>query len=120
MTRVIRREIQFAPAGSRNSATPFEPTPSPQRTGAPTARSRSRTSTSSPESAAHASRAATSPAGPPPTTRMSQRSSLTLMPSASRGGERRGEERVGDHQQRADGAGGDALPAAGAGLGEDD
>jgi len=74
-----RLEIQEAPTGSMNSLSPFDPTPSPQRTGAPMARSRSRRMTSRPRSRDAASRAATRPAGPPPTTSTSQRSSLIGM-----------------------------------------
>ena len=82
-TRVMRREIQAASAfptrGSMNSAIPAEPTPSPHRTGAPTASSRSRTTTATSVPARAASRAAISPAGPPPMMRTSQSSTRTRL-----------------------------------------
>src|SRR2546421_2702788 len=97
MTRVMRREAQGAPSGSMNSRKPGSPTPSAQRTGAPTTGSRSIRRTSSSGAARLASAAATLPAGPAPTTRMSRPG-------------------IRDHREGADGARGHALAAAGARL----
>src|SRR5882762_5017568 len=95
MTSVMRRETQSAPSGFANSRKPASPTPSAQRTGEPTARSRSSNTTSSPGAACFACQAATAPAGPAPTTRTSTSG-------------------IGDHGEGADGAGTDAFLAAGA------
>ncbi len=65
--------------GSRNSETPADPTPSPQRTGVPTRSSRSSRLIESVRSPRAASRAATSPAGPPPMMRTSQSSTCTCL-----------------------------------------
>src|SRR3989441_7114198 len=99
MTLVIRRDVQSARSGLANSRNPASPTPSAQRTGAPTARSRSSSTTSSSGAARFASHAATAPAGPAPTT------------STSTSGI--------DHGERAHGAGRDAFPAPGAAVAVD-
>src|SRR3989442_15906639 len=95
MTSVICRETQSAPSGLANSRSPASPTPSAHRTGAPTARSRSNRTTSSSGAASFACHAATAPAGPAPTTRMSTSG-------------------IGEHRERPDGAGGDTFLASGA------
>src|SRR5919109_2988763 len=100
MTSVMRRDTQSAPSGLANSRNPASPTPSAQRTGAPTARSRSSSTTSSSGAACLAYQAATDPAGPAPTTRTST-------------------SRIGHHRERTDGAGTDALLAPGARLAVD-
>src|SRR5882672_6210929 len=97
ITRVILRAAQSAPSGLANSRNPASPTPSAQRTGDPTAQSRSNRATSSSGAACFACQAATAPAGPAPTTR------------TSRSG-------IGYHGERPDGAGGDTLLAAGAAV----
>ena len=97
MTLVIRRDVQSARSGLANSRNPASPTPSAQRTGAPTARSRSSRTTSSSGAACFACHAATDPAGPAPTTRTSTSG-------------------IGNHRKRSNGAGTDALLAAGAGF----
>src|SRR6266581_9087847 len=97
MTSVMRRETQSAPSGFANSRNPASPTPSAQRTGAPTALSRSSNTTSSAGAACFACQAATAPAGPAPTTRRSTSG-------------------IGDHGECADRAGSDAFLAAGAGC----
>src|SRR5947199_155074 len=88
-------------AGTRVSSPAQRPTivstPSAQRTGAPTARSRSSNTTSSSGAACLAYQAATAPAGPAPTTRTSTSG-------------------IDNHGERPNGAGGDALLAAGAGC----
>src|SRR6266498_1931880 len=95
MTFEMRRDTQLAPSGLANSRRPASPIPSAQRTGEPTARSRSNKRTSSSGAACLACQAATAPAGPAPTTRTSI--------SGIRG-----------HGERANGAGRDAFLAAGA------
>src|SRR5206468_7449121 len=97
MTREILRATHGAASGSANSRSPASPTPSAQRTGAPTARSRSSNTTSSSGAACLACQAATAPAGPAPTTRTSTSG-------------------IDNHGERPNGAGGDALLAAGAGC----
>ena len=94
MTREILRATQGAPSGFANSRSPASPTPSAQRTGVPTARSRSSTTTSSSGAARFAQAAATQPAGPAPTIKMST-SGI-------------------DHGERADRTRRDALATAGA------
>src|SRR5919106_67385 len=93
--RRILRETQAAPSGSANSRSPASPTPSAHRTGVPTAGSRSISTTSRSGAARLASRAATAPAGPAPTTRTSISNTR-------------------DHRERTHGTGRDALAAAGA------
>src|SRR5712664_2467324 len=100
MTSEMRRETQSAPSGIANSRNPASPTPSAQRTGAPTALSRSSSTTSSPGAACFACQAATAPAGPAPTTRTSTSG-------------------IGDHGEGADGAGADAFLTSGAGCAVD-
>src|SRR3979411_1743077 len=95
MTSVIRRDTQSAPSGFPNSRNPASPTPSAQRTGDPTALSRSSNTTSSPGAACFACQAATAPAGPAPTTRTSTSG-------------------IGDHREGTHRAGTDALLAPGA------
>src|SRR5258705_6360884 len=97
MTSVIRRDTQSEPSGLANSRSPASPTPSAQRTGDPTALSRSSNTTSSSRAACFACQAATAPAGPAPTTRTSTSG-------------------IGDHGKGADGAGTDAFLAPGAGC----
>jgi hypothetical protein len=98
----VHRRILYAMHEAGLSAgRPYpSPTPSAHRTGAPTARSRSNSTTSSSGAARRASAAATAPAGPAPTTRTSTSG-------------------MGGHGQRADRAGSDAFPAAGATHGVD-
>src|SRR6185503_9432198 len=97
ITRVMRRAAQIEPSGLANSRSPASPTPSAQRTGVPTARSRSIRRTSSSGAARLVSQAATEPAGPAPTTRTSTST-------------------IRDHRQRGDGAGRDAFVTAGTGF----
>src|SRR5712664_663701 len=100
MTSVIRRDTQSEPSGLTNSRRPASPTPSAQRTGDPTALSRSSNTTSSSRAASFACQAATAPAGPAPTTRTSTSG-------------------IGDHGKGADGAGADAFLTSGAGCAVD-
>src|SRR5919109_618229 len=97
MTLVMRRDVQSAPSGLANSRSPASPTPSAHRTGDPTARSRSRSSTSSSGAVRLASDAATDPAGPAPTTRTSTSG-------------------IRDHSEGADRTGADTLLATGTRL----
>ena len=116
MTRVIRREIHVgARRGRGTPRRPAMPTPSPQRTGAPTARSRSSSRTSSPGRRAqpHARRRAR----PDRRRRRGRRSDPRSRRAArSRRGNAR-QQRVATIEQRADRAGRDALPTSRARLG---
>ena len=80
ITRLILRATHGAPTGFANSRNPASPTPSAQRTGVPTAPSRSSNTTSSVGAARFASCAATAPAGPAPMTSTSV-SRITRRPS---------------------------------------